>query len=351
MKKNDYLNILLSILASIVVGGIVIAIMGYNPISTYMQLFKGAFIGKFNFGGTLERFVPLLLTGLAFAVSSKVNVANVGVEGELYLGAMAAAWVGFTFKGLPKLVHIPYALLIAMIIGALWAAIPGILKAYYKVNEVCTTILLNYVAIYITSYLVNYPFSGKTGVPQTPPIEPSAMLTQILRPSRANTGIFIAIIALILTYWLFYHTSVGYKLRSVGLNPDYTDYIGVDSKKSMVSGMMISGALGGLAGAIEVMGIYGFFLDSFSPGIAFDGMLAALIAKNNFLMVPVLALFIAALKSGALGMERFTGVPKSLVDAIIAMFILFATMEGLFMIKKRMKKRTLSKKTKADLGA
>ncbi len=335
MKKQSYINTILSIVVSLIIGGIVVAIMGYDPLEVFGKLFEGAFVGKFNFGTTLEKFVPLMLAGLAFAVSSKISVFNVGVDGQLYLGAMAAAWVGFTFSNLSKLVHIPFAILFAMIIGALWAAIPALLKVYFRVNEVLTTILLNYVAQYLTSYLVNNPFSGGTGVAQSPPIHDSALLSHILKPSRANTGLFIAVVVAIFIYLLFYKTTAGYKLRSVGLNPDFTEYIGVNPKKTMVLGMMLSGAIGGLAGAIEVMGIYGLFLDNFSAGIGFDGMLAALIAKSNFAMVIVISFFIAALKSGALAMERFTGVPKSLIDAIIAVFILFATMEGLFQIRQR----------------
>jgi ABC-type uncharacterized transport system permease subunit len=337
VKKNDYLNTLISIAISFLLGGIVVAIMGYNPVEVFSQLFIGAFVGNFNFGCTLEKFVPLVLTALAFAVSSSVSVFNVGVEGELYLGAIAAAWVGFTVSGLAAPVHILLCILLAVVVGALWAAIPGILKAYFKVNEVCVTILFNSVAILITSYLVSYPLSGHTGVPQTPALAETAKLTQVLKPSRANAGLFIAIAVVIVIYWLLYHTTIGYKFRSVGLNPNFSDYIGINSKKTMVEGMMLSGAIGGLAGAIEVMGIYGCFLDNFSTGIAFDGMLAALIAKNNIPMIPVVALFLAVLKSGSLGMERFTGVPKSLIDAIIAMFIILATMEGMFLLKKRHK--------------
>jgi len=339
MKKSNYINAILSILVALIIGGIVVAFMGHNPLEAFAQLFRGAFVGKFNFGTTLEKFVPLLLAGLAFAVSSKIAVFNVGVEGQLYLGAMAAAWVGFTFSNLSKVVHIPLAILAGMLAGALFAAIPAILKVYFRVNEVLTTMLLNYVAQYLTSYLVNNPFSGGTGVAQSPPIYESAILTRIMPPSRANTGLFIALGMLVFIYWLFYKTTVGYKLRSVGLNRDFTDYIGVNSRKAIILGMMLSGAIGGLAGAIEVMGIHHSFLDNFSSGIGFDGMLAALIAKSDFGMVAIISFFIASLKSGALAMERYTGVPKSLIDAIIAVFILFATMEGLFQLKRRMKSK------------
>ncbi len=225
-----------------------------------------------------------------------------------------------------------------MIIGALWAFIPGFLKAFYNVNEVCVTILMNYVAIYITSYLVSGPLSGKTGISQTKPIEKSATLMKILKPSRANAGIFIAIIVCILVYYLFKKTKLGFKIRSTGMNPHFSEYVGIKSKKIMVTGMMLSGAIGGLTGAIEVMGIYGVFLDNFSSNIAFDGMLAALIAKGSIVALPFLSLFIAALKSGSLGLERHTGIPKSLIDIIIAVFILLVTMEKLFEIRKKIKK-------------
>ena len=202
------------------------------------------------------------------------------MEGELYLGAIAAAYVGYTLKGMPSLLHILVCFLVAMIIGALWAFIPGFLKAFYNVNEVCVTILMNYVAIYITSYLVSGPLSGKTGISQTKPIEKSAVLMKILKPSRANAGIFIAIAVCILVYYLFKKTKLGFEIRSTGMNPHFSEYVGIKSKKIMVTGMMLSGAIGGLTGAIEVMGIYGVFLDNFSSNIAFDGMLAALIAKG-----------------------------------------------------------------------
>ena len=338
IMNSKYLSVLFSIIVCIVLSGIVMAFMGENPFEVYAQLFKSAFIGNFNLGTTIEKFVPLLLTGLAFIVSSRVGVFNVGVEGELYLGAIAAAYVGYTLKGMPSLIHILICFIVAMIVGALWAFIPGFLKAFYNVNEVCVTILMNYVAIYITSYLVSGPLSGKTGISQTKPIEKSAVLMKILKPSRANAGIFIAIIVCILVYYLFKKTKLGFKIRSTGMNPHFSEYVGIKSKKIMVTGMMLSGAIGGLTGAIEVMGIYGVFLDNFSSNIAFDGMLAALIAKGSIVALPFLSLFIAALKSGSLGLERHTGIPKSLIDIIIAVFILLVTMEKLFEIRKKIKK-------------
>ena len=335
--SSKYINLLLTIVVSMLIGAAIMLALGFDPLEAYFQLFKGAFVGKLNLGTTLQKFVPLLLTSMAFAISSKVGVFNVGVEGELYLGAMAAAWVGFTFIGLPAPIHIVFTFAFAMLVGAAWAYIPGSLKARWGVNEVCVTILMNYVAIFITSYLVNGPFSAKTGVPQTPAVAAGVKLTQFMKPSQAHTGLFVAIAAVAIIFWLMSSSTIGYKFTSVGLNPLHAQYVGIDPKKTMIRAMMLSGAVGGMAGCIEVLGVYGYFLDNFSSGIAMDGMLAALIVKSDIKMVPFMAFFLAVLKSGALGMERYTGVPKAIVDTIIAVFIVFATMEALFTFQKKRK--------------
>lgn len=340
-STNKYVNLLLTTLVSMLIGAVIMLAFGHNPIEAYFQLFRGAFVGKLNFGTTLQKFVPLLLTAIAFAVSSRVGIFNVGVEGELYLGAIAAAWVGFTLTSVPGPILLILCIATAMLVGAAWAYIPGSLKAYLGVNEVCVTILMNYVAIYLTSYLVNGPLSAKTGVPQTPTIAEGVKLAKFLKPSQASTGLFIAIGIVIFVIWLLSRSTIGYKFTSAGLNPKHAQYVGIDPKKAMINAMLLSGAIGGIAGALEVLGTYGYFLDSFSSGIAFDGMLAALIVKNDIKMVPFIAFFLSVLKSGALGMERYTGVPKSIVDTIIAIFIIFATMETLFaFIQKRKTKKS-----------
>ena len=164
-QRNKYLNLLLTSGVALLIGAVIMLVMGFDPIEAYIQLFRGAFIGKLNVGTTLQKFLPLLLTSMAFAVAARAGVFNVGVEGEMYLGAIGAAWVRYTFTDLPGVVIIILALLFASLIGAAWAAIPGLLKVELGVNEVCTTILLNYVAIYITSYLVNGPLKRQDRCP------------------------------------------------------------------------------------------------------------------------------------------------------------------------------------------
>lgn len=322
-------------------------VLGHDPIAGYIALFKGAFKGNLSLGTTLQKFIPLLLTSLAFATAAKVNVFNVGVEGELYLGALASAWLGYQIQSLPKLVAITICIVFAVVIGMMWATIPAFLKANWGVNEICVTILMNYIAMYFTSYVVNNRFSANTGVAQSPPLPREMMLTKLLKPSQLTTAIFIALITAVVLIWVMRKTKLGYQIRTVGQSEKHAEYAGIKSKKTIVIAMMISGALGGLAGALEIFGVFGYFLDGFSAGLAFDGMLVALIVKNDLFMIPVLSLFVAVLKSGALGMERSTGIPKSVIDMIIAIFIIFATMETLFaFIRKRKKKVSTSNSKK-----
>ena len=335
-KLQSPINVLAAVLLGLIIGTALMAIQGHNVIEAYTALLSGAFSGRFNFGGTLERFVPLLLSGLAFAVASQASVFNVGVEGQLYFGAIVAAYFGYIIVGLPSVLHIILVLLLGGIAGALWAVIPGFLRATWRVNEVCTTIMLNYVAIFFTSYIVNHVFKNPNiGVPQTPTIQESARLTKILMPSRANTGIFIALGIVVLFIWLMDYTTIGYKIKAVGFNAHFATYVGFRSRWIMIGTMALSGLIGGITGAIQVIGIHGYFLDNFSVGYGFDGIMVALLARNNLKAIPFVAFFLAVLKSGAIGMERFTGIPRELIGIMEAVIILFAAAEALIVIRKR----------------
>ena len=333
---SKYFNVFTTIIVSMLIGTILMLIMGHNPVVAYIELFRGAFVGNLSFGTTLARFVPILLTAYAFVMSARVGVFNVGVEGQMYLGAIAAAWVGFTFTGLFGPLHMLLCFVVAAAVGMAWAYIPGILKANWGINEICVTIMLNYVAIFFTSFLTTGPLSARTGVPRTHSVSPDVILPRFLTPSAANAGLFIAIAIVIVLLFVYYKTTLGYDMKMVGLNRHNAEYIGINPKRTIIKAMMISGSIGGIAGAIEVLGVYRHFLDNWSDGIAFNGMLVALIVKNDPKMIPILAFFLAVLQSGALGMERNSGVPRSIVDVVIAIFIVFACAEIFAQLKKRM---------------
>ena len=335
-------KILLTMFLALAIGALFIIGIGENPIDAYGALLKGAFSGKLRLGTTLAGFTPLLLTSIAFAVAAKAGAFNVGVEGEVFLGGITAAYIGVNWTFLPKPFLYLACFLGAMAVAAAWAYIPAALKAYYGVNEVCTTILMNTAALYITSYLVSGPMSAGTANAQSLPV--TVTLHQFMKPSSANVGILIAIAVVLIVIYMLNKTSWGYKIRTVGLNPSHADYVGISSRRVFISAMMLSGMLGGIAGCIEVLGVHGYFLNNFATGLGSNGMLASLIVKNNMIFTPFMAFFLAVLKAGAMGMQQTTGVPKALVDTITAVFIIIATMETAFQFKQ---KRKLKKEEKA----
>ncbi len=334
---NSLLKILATILLAFAVGAVFILLIGENPVEAYIALFKGAFNGKLKLGTTLAGFTPLLLTSAAFIVAAKAGAFNVGVEGEVFLGGIAAAYVAIYWTFLPKPLLLLASFAVAILVAAFWAFIPAVLKAYYGVSEICTTILMNSVALYITNYLVSGPMSAGVANAQSLPV--TVTLPKIMPPSSLNTGIFIALALVIFLIWLTYKSAFGFKIREVGINPANAEYVGVNPKTTFIKAMMLSGAIGGVAGAIEVLGVHGYFLNNFAAWLGSNGMLAALIVKNNMIFAPFMSFFIAVLRAGAMGMQQATDVPKSLVDTITEVFIIFACMDFVLRFKGRGKER------------
>lgn len=343
MKRsyNGFIKILFTMVLSLLIGAIFILAIGENPISAYGALLKGAFGTKLGLGTTIAGFTPLLLTSTAFAVAAKAGAFNVGVEGEVILGGITAAYIGINWGFLPAPLLMLACFAGAMTVAAAWAFIPAALKAYYNVSEVCVTILMNTVALYIGSYLVSGPMSAGTANPQSDPV--LVTLPKIMLPSSANAGLFLAIIIVLLVIFMLYKTKWGYKIRTVGTNPAHADYAGIDSRRVFINAMLLSGMLGGIAGCIEVLGVHGYYLDGFAKDLGSNGMLAALIVRSDVITTPFMAFFIAVLKSGAMAMQQSTGVPKAIVDTITAVFIVIATMEFVIQLRGRAKKKAEEK--------
>lgn len=332
---NSFLKILFTFFLAIFIGAVFILAIGENPIDAYLALLKGALGTKLGRGNVIAGFTPLLLTATAFAVAAKAGAFNVGVEGEVILGGITAAYIGINwgFLSVPLLYLACFTG--AIVVAMLWGLIPAILKAYFNVSEVCVTILMNTVALYIGSYLVSGPMSAGVATPQSKPV--LVTIPKIMKPSSANMGVFIAIAVVVAVIWMTYKTKWGYKIRTVGTNPAHADYVGINSKKVFVGAMLLSAALGGTAGCIEVLGVHGYYLDGFARDLGTNGMLAALIVKSNMLFTPFLAFFLAVLKAGAMAMQQATSVPKSIVDTISAVFIIIATMDFVIELGKRRK--------------
>lgn len=339
-------KILITLLLALGIGAIFILAIGENPLMAYGALIKGAFGTRLGLGTTLSGFTPLMLTSIAFAVAAQAGAFNVGVEGEVILGGITAAFIGVNWGFLPVPLLYVACFLGAMAVSVAWALIPAVLKAYYNVSEVCVTILMNTVALYIGSYLVSGPMSAGTATPQSKPV--LVTIPKIMKPSSANAGIAIAIAVVLLVIFILYKTKWGYKIRTVGTNPAHADYVGINSKRVFINAMLLSGMLGGIAGCIEVLGVHGYYLDGFAKDLGTNGMLAALIVKSNMVFTPFIAFFLAMLKSGAMAMQQVTSVPKSIVDTVSAVFIIIATMEFVVELRNRRKLESQNREASED---
>ncbi len=314
---------LIAVFIALLVGSIVLLATGFSPIEAYGALILGAFGDTYGIGQTLTQATPIIFTALAFLFAFKAGLFNIGAEGQFLVGALAAAIVGISFNGLPNIIHIFLALLAGAFFGGLYAFIPAILKTKLGAHEVITTMMLTYVAIYLTGYLVTDVFKAPGWVSQTPLISPTAELPRILPPTQLSASIFLGIALVILTYYTLQKTVLGYEIRAIGLNPLAAENGGINVKKGLIISLVISGALAGIGGAGEILGVHRRFIDGFSPGYGWDGLAVALIGGLNPFGSFLAALLIGILRSGGMTMNRVTGVPIDIVTILQALVILF----------------------------
>ncbi len=313
-----------AILLALLVGAIFILIIGKNPIVAYGALLQGAFGDFFAIGETLENTTPLILTGLAVAFAFRAKMFNIGAEGQFLIGALAATWVGINIS-LPSLLHIPLVLTAGFLGGGLWGGIAGFLKATRGVHEVISTIMLNFIALFLVDYIVLGPMKeiSELDIPQTPKVLETAQLAKILPPSRLSFGIIIALVAAAVIWWLLWKTTIGYEIRAVGLNPFAAEYGGIRPNYNMFLALLISGGLAGLGGAIVITGLFYRYTQGYEPGYGFDAIAVSLVGANNPPGVVLAALLFAALSQGARGMQNVAGVPQDTVLIIQALVIFF----------------------------
>ena len=313
---------LAAVILALLVGAVILLISGANPIAAYSALAKGAFGSTAAFGRTLEKATPLILGGLAVAFAFKGGLFNIGGQGQLLFGAIVAAGVGFGIDGLPFIIHMPLALLMGSLAGALYGAIPGALKTYTGAHEVITTIMLNFIAINFTDWLADGPWKDEGIVARTPAIAEAAAI-----PTWGNipAGFFLAISAAVATWYLLYRTTTGYEIRTVGLNSNAAKYAGIKVSYTVILTMAISGFLAGMGGAIETLGVVGRYQPGFNAGLGFDGITIALLARTNPLGVIPAALLVGAMQAGSSQMQFDAHVPFQIIDVIQALILFFVS--------------------------
>lgn len=329
-KVNKYIYYLagpvISILLALVTGAVLIVLTGKDPFIVYSIMFADTMGSSYGIGQVLFKATPLILTGLSVAFAFRAGLFNIGAEGQMTVGAFAAAWAGFTFVNLPWIILIPLSAAAGFAAGALWGGIAGILKAKYGSHEVINTIMLNFIALAITSYLVNNVYLVPATI-HTPEISPNAVLlrfdslTGIFKGSPFNTSFVLAIAACIMVYVLINKTRFGYGIKTYGYSPNAAEYARMNTKKILTSAMAIAGGIAGLAGMNFVNGYKHYFELGFSENAGYVGIAVALIARNNPFAIIIVSIFFGILDYGGLTVN--TMVPKEIVTILQGLIILF----------------------------
>ena len=349
IPTNKLFVSLASLLLAFFVGGVLLALSGYNPFVAYGTMLQGAFWGGDHIADTLGIATPLILCGVGVAIAMLGGVINIGCEGQLYIGAMAAALCGTYGKGLPAVVHIPLCILAAMLGGGLWAGLAGFLKNKTKANEVVLTIMMNYIGIYLTDYLTTYWFKAEGMVVKTPNIQDSAVLPALYPHSRLTIGFLIALVMVLLTRWMLKSTKFGFETQALGQSRLASETAGVSVGRQFLMVMLLSGAMAGLAGGLEVLGVHKYFIKGFSPGYGYDGLSIAVLGQNSPVGVLLSAVLYGALRSGAQLMDRTTKIPNDFVVVMQALVIIFVATPGIVMaLKSRLPKQRPAKEGKAN---
>jgi simple sugar transport system permease protein len=314
---------LLSVVVALAFGGILVFVQGINPLLAYKFLFTTAFGSLDGFATTLAKATPLILSGLAVAICLRAGLFNIGAQGQLISGALASAWAGYTFIGLPMFVHIPLALAFGAFFGALIALIAGILKAYRGVHEVITTIMLNSIVIALADYLTSNPFKEPDQpLTRTPKIQNSAQMPDVF---GLPMGFFLAISLSVVLWWIMRNTTTGFSIETIGRNKNAGWYAGISIKKMVMLSMLIGGAVAGIAGAVETLSITGRFEPAFNAGLGFDGITVALLGRANPLGVIPAAILIGGMRASGSTVQFEAGVAPELVDLLLAMILFFVT--------------------------
>lgn len=326
MKKGGLMS-LIAVVLGLLAGVILIAVTGNNPIDGFYYLFQGGLGSVKRIGDTLATATPLILTGLSVAFAFRTGLFNIGAAGQMLFGGFCASAVGLTLD-LPSFILLPLMVVVAFCAGALWAFLPGLLKAKYNVHEVVSTIMMNWIAYWTVYYLVPMYFKGNTETESMQLADAATLrtpwLTSLFQDSYLNLGLFVAVIATIVIAFIMNKTVLGYELKAVGYNRHSAEYAGISVNRNVILSMMIAGGLAGLAGVVQYAGNANLIQIGILPPQGFDGMAIALLGMNTPIGVFFSAIFFGILYSGKGFMSAMTSIPPEIADVIIAIIIYFA---------------------------
>ncbi|MEN6410880.1 MAG: ABC transporter permease [Anaerolineaceae bacterium] len=330
---KDFLTILIAILVAFIIAGILIVVIGINPLEAYREFLRGSLGSKNGIAEVLVRTTPLALAGLGVSIAFRAGIWNIGAEGQIYMGALGATLAGLFLPPMPIWIHLPLAVAAGFIFGATWGAVVGFFKARLGANEVIITIMMNYLATYLVGYLVSDPLKDTSGLipqPQSAKIPVTAILPKILPATRAHAGILVAVLAVALVFFLLKRTTWGYNFIVLGANREAARYGGIPILITTILVMAFSGGFAGLAGAGEVLGLQHYLTQDISPGYGNLAIAVALFGGLEPVGVALSAFFFGTIMVGAEAMQRAMGVPTSMVYIIQALMIMIVLARRVF---------------------
>ncbi len=346
LKTKKILVPIVSILAGFIVGAVIMLIWSYNPFQAYASMFSSALGNMNGIGETIREATPLIFTAIGFAIASTAGFFNIGLPGQAQAGWLSSIWVVLANPHMPKVILLPLAVLTGILAGALVAGVAGWLRAQFGTNEVITTIMINYIVLYSCQYLMQQVMPGQLRVDTdtTKTIAANGSLkidwlSSMFGDSRINAGIFIALVAVFLYWYLMKKTTTGFEIRSVGTNAAASRYAGMSAKKNIMLSMLLSGGFAGLGGVVQGLGTYqNYFTQTTSLDIGWDGLSVALLGGGTAVGILLASLLFSILKIGGLGMQTIAGIPYEIVSIVIAAIIFFVAIQYviglLFKIKK-----------------
>ena len=323
------------ILALLVSSGLILAV-GAQPVVAFRALFLGAFGNANSLAETLLKATPLLFAALGMCAAFTARIWNIGAEGQLYIGALMTAIVGIYVPMSSKIIAISAVVLASFLAGGVWAAIPGWLKARFGVSEIITTIMMNYVAIFLISYMIHHPLRDPQGyLPQSQTLQASVQLPVLLAKTRLHLGIVLGVIAAFGVYFIFKKTTLGYQMRVVGYNPLAGKYGGMNVSRIILISMLLSGGFAGVAGMVEIAGVHQRLIENISPGYGYTAIVIALLSYLHPLVVVVVSILFAGLMVGADAMQRMAGLPAALAFVVQGLIVLFV-LASEYMVKRHL---------------
>lgn len=326
LNKENVFSVLtpvLGIFMGLFLTAFLLLFQGINPFTAYGSMFAGAFVGKYEISFTFMEFIPLAFAGLAVTLAYRCGVFNIGVEGQLYISALFTTWVAVSFPNLPGVILLPLCLICGVLMSGLFAAIPAYLKVKHGMNEVLICMLLNYVGINMVGLAVNsFLRAPNQPNPNSEMLPKSTWMPIILKGTQLHAGFILVFILAFVLYYVLFKTTLGYQVRSVGLSQKASVYSGINVAKTMMSSMVASGMIAGLAGSMVIMGGQHRLLSNFLVGYGYDAISVSLLGGLNPIGVLFTAFFFGALKSGGNAMQISVGIPVSVVSVINAIAIL-----------------------------